>query len=174
MEAGTAGLPAGRPLEAVAAACRTVAILLLALMSILVVAQVLGRNLFNVGMPWADELARFCGVSLVFLCVPLLALRGQHVAVDMVPTLLPPRGRHALAVVGEVMVFAFACICLWGLHAFLGRAWKFATPTLAIPNWVLYAPAAIAFALLAVITAARLVRLLRDGADADSGETSPS
>ena len=71
----TARVPGGRTLEIVSRACLTAGILLLAAMSILIVAQVVGRNVFDLGMPWADELSRFCGVALVFLGVPLLALR---------------------------------------------------------------------------------------------------
>lgn len=151
---------AARVLEALAAACRILAMLLLAALCMLVVGQVVGRNLFNSGMPWADELARFCGVAIVFLCVPLLALRGQHVAVNMVPMMLPERWRRWVSVFSELLVLAFAGLTLWGLHTFLGHAWKFATPTLGIPNWVFYAPAVIGIALLAVVTLARLATIL--------------
>jgi TRAP-type C4-dicarboxylate transport system permease small subunit len=157
----TAGMPGGRLLATISRACLNLGILLLAMMSILIVAQVLGRNLFDLGMPWADELSRFCGVALVFLGVPLLALRGSHVAVDMVPTMLPPAGRRACALIVEIMVLAFGAISVWSIYGFLSRAWKFATPTLGIPNWVYYTPAAIALALLTIITVARIAALLR-------------
>ena len=147
-------------LEVSATACRVAAMLLLARMCALVVGQVIARNLFDTGMPWADELSRFCGVAIVFLCIPLLALRGQHVAVDMVPMMLPDRYRRWVSFVVELLVICFAGLALWALYAFLGRAWKFATPTLGIPNWVFYAPAIIGFALLAVVTMTRLAALL--------------
>lgn len=150
-----------RVLETVALACRTVAILFLALLSILIVAQVVGRNIFDLGMPWADELARISGIAVVFLCVPLLALRGQHVAVDMVPMLLPPRARHAFLFAAEVMTLAFCALTLYGLQAFLLRAGKFATPAMGISNWFVYTPAVIGFALLAIVTLLRLATLLR-------------
>lgn len=140
---------------------RAIGIILLATLSTLVVVQVVGRNLFDLGMPWADELARFCGVALVFLAVPILALRGQHVAVDMVPAMLPPAGRRLLLILSELMVLAFAAFSLWALYAFLSRAWKFATPTLGIPNWVFYAPSAIGFLLLLIVTLSRLRRIAR-------------
>lgn len=156
MDGGPARSTASTVLVAAAVGCRVLATLLLALMCVLVVGQVIGRNLFNTGMPWADELARFSGVAIVFLCVPLLALRGQHVAVDLVPMMLPLRARRWAVFGTELMVLAFAGIGLWALHAFLSRAWKFATPTLGIPNWVFYAPAIAGFALLAVVTLAKL------------------
>lgn len=160
MTGGPASTARTGMLEASATACRVAAMLLLALMCGLVVGQVIGRNLFDTGMPWADELSRFCGVAIVFLCIPLLALRGQHVAVDMVPMMLPDRYRRWVSFAVELLVLGFAGLALWALYAFLGRAWKFATPTLGIPNWVFYAPAIIGFALLAVVTVTRLAALL--------------
>ncbi len=165
----TACVPGGRVLASISRACLNFGILLLALMSTLIVAQVLGRNLFDLGMPWADELSRFCGVALVFLGVPLLALRGGHVAVDMVPAMLPRAGRRVCALIVEIMILAFGAIGVWSVCAFLLRAWKFATPTLGIPNWVYYAPAAVALALLTIITVARIAALLR-GADLSHDE----
>ncbi|MBX9464126.1 MAG: TRAP transporter small permease [Aquamicrobium sp.] len=160
MTGGPANTARTGMLEASATACRVAAMLLLALMCALVVGQVIGRNLFDTGMPWADELSRFCGVAIVFLCIPLLGLRGQHVAVDMVPMMLPDRYRRWVSFSVELLVLGFAGLALWALYAFLGRAWKFATPTLGIPNWVFYAPAIIGFALLAVVTMTRLAALL--------------
>ncbi len=156
-----ARVPGGAALEIISKVCSTVGVLLLALMSVLIVTQVVGRNLFDLGMPWADELSRFCGVALVFLGVPLLALRGVHVAVDMVPIMLPPAGRRFCELVAELMFLSFGAISVWAIYKFLSRAWKFATPTLGIPNWVFYAPAAIAMSLLVVITFCRLFALLR-------------
>ncbi|MCV0395962.1 MAG: TRAP transporter small permease [Rhizobiaceae bacterium] len=160
MNGGPRGPADGGVLKGAAIASRVLAMLLLALMCVLVVGQVIGRNLFDTGMPWADELSRFCGVAIVFLCVPLLALRGQHVAVDMVPMMLPERHRRRVALVVELLVLVFAALTLWALYAFLGRAWKFATPTLGIPNGVFYTPSIIGFALLAVVTVTRIAGLL--------------
>ena len=153
-----ARLPGGPALAAISKACLTAGILLLALMSLLIVVQVVGRNLFDLGMPWADELSRFCGVALVFLGVPLLALRGAHVAVDMVPTMLPPQGRRICILIAELMMLAFAAISVWAIYAFLSRAWKFATPTLGIPFAILLGATLFGFAAAAVV---HLVHLRR-------------
>ncbi len=173
MTGASARTAAASALEALATGCRTLAMLLLAALCVCVVGQVVGRNLFDAGMPWADELARFCGVAIVFLCIPLLALRGQHVAVDMVPMMLSGRSRRWALVFSELLVLCFAGLTLWGLYAFLGRAWKFATPTLGIPNWVFYAPAIVGFALLAVITIGRLAALVSGHAVASTDKPLP-
>jgi TRAP-type transport system small permease protein len=161
MDANAASGRAGRALEAASLCCRFLAILFLIVMTVCIVGQVIGRNVFNVGMPWADELSRVSGIAIVFLAVPLLALRGQHVAVDMVPMLLKPRARRIVLVAAELMVLGFAAFMLFALQAFLLRAGKFATPAMGMTNWFVYAPAVIGFALLALVTILRLVVLVR-------------
>ncbi|PRD44774.1 TRAP transporter small permease [Phyllobacterium phragmitis] len=146
-------------LEAVSLACRFAAILLLVLMASLVVGQVVGRNVFDLGMPWADELARFSGIALVFLCVPLLALRGQHVAVDLVPMMLPRRLRRYAFMLIETAILVFCLLTLYGFQSFLSRAGKFSSPAIGIPNWLFYAPALAGFVLLLLIAVVRLAGL---------------
>lgn len=141
--------------------CRNLSAGLLALMTVLVVGQVIGRNVFDLGTPWADELARFSGLALVFLCVPLLALRGQHVSVDMIPMALPVRWRRYALMASEVAILTFCVLTLLGFQSFLSRAWKFSTPAMGLPNWVFYAPALLGFLLLLVISALRLIDLCR-------------
>lgn len=155
--------PASRPLdsalEAASILARNAAIFCLTLMAALIVVQVLGRNFFDLGMPWADELARFCGVAMVFLGAPILALRGQHVAVDLVREALPAPMKRVVLALGEASFLAFAGLALWSLHLFLARAGKFTTPTLGLSNWIFYAPAVIGFVLMTAISLARLATI---------------
>ncbi|KEQ02286.1 TRAP transporter small permease [Pseudorhizobium pelagicum] len=152
---------ASRLLSRVCRACIAVAIGFLALVAILVVVQVIARNGFDLGLPWADELARFGGVALVFLSIPLLALRGQHVAVDVVPQLIGGRTQAALAIIAEIGVFLFCAISLYGMHSYLSRAGKFSTPAMGMSNWLFYAPATIGLTLFACVAVRRLAHLLR-------------
>ncbi|MGV8935852.1 MAG: TRAP transporter small permease [Allorhizobium sp.] len=136
-----------------------VAVALLGLMAVLVVAQVVARNGFNLGLAWADELARFSSLALVYLAMPLLALRGQHVAVDMLPQLLGGKAKTAMAVAVEIGIFAFCAITLYGMQSYLMRAGKFATQAMGMSNWILYAPAAIGISLFALVALLRLVTI---------------
>jgi TRAP-type transport system small permease protein len=104
---------AGTVLEHVAILSLRLSMAFLALMSALVVLQVICRNGFDLGLPWADELARFCGVSLVYLAVPLLGLRGELIAVDMLVKALGGRMRQALCVLNELAVFAMGSKPSW-------------------------------------------------------------
>ncbi|MFC6489466.1 TRAP transporter small permease [Nitratireductor sp. GCM10026969] len=172
MPIGNTVTAAGRLLDTVSLACRTVAILLLALMFVLVFGQVVGRNVFDLGMPWADEFARFSGIGVVFLCVPLLALRGQHVAVDLVPMMLPRHLRRYAHAFVEIAVLVFCMLTLYGFQSFLSRAGKFATPAIGMPNWLFYAPALLSFVLLLLVAVVRLAGIFSDPASGKDGAPS--
>lgn len=136
---------------------RLLAAALLAAIALLVFGQVAARNLMDLGLPWADELARFCGVSLVFLAIPDLARRGMMVAVTLVPDMAPPSLRLMLERLAALALLAFAAALLWGFHAYLPRAGKFSTPAMGMPNWIFYGPALIGTLLLAAAAVERLV-----------------
>lgn len=141
-----------------------VAMALVGLMTAFILAQVIGRNLFNIGLPWAEELARYAGLGVVYLAVPLLLLRGQHIQVDLLVNRLTGRPQQVLRIVNEGFVLAFCGFFLWGGWLFLKRAAHFSTAALGIPNWLYYLPAAVGTVLLTLVALARLWRLLSKGA----------
>lgn len=134
---------------------------LLALIASLVVLQVVARNFFDTGLPWADELARFSGIGLVFFAVPCLAGRQVLVSVSMLPDLMRPVVRHWLVLVSDLATLAFAGMMIWSFAEFLPRAGKFLTPAMRLPNWVYYSLALAGCLLLAVIAALRVVDALK-------------
>ncbi|WP_018698472.1 TRAP transporter small permease [Amorphus coralli] len=144
-------------LDRLATLCLIAAIVFLAMTAGLIVLQVVCRNFFDMGLPWADELARFSGVSLVYLAVPTLALRGRHISVDLVPNALPRLPRRVVLAVNELAVFAFCALTLYGFHGFLERAAKFTTSAMGMPNWIFYAPPLIGIVLLSAASIARFI-----------------
>jgi TRAP-type C4-dicarboxylate transport system permease small subunit len=76
-----------------------VAMLLLAVMTAFILVQVTARNVFALGLPWAEELARYAGLGVVYLAVPLLLLRDKHIKVDLLLNRLHGRAARALNVV---------------------------------------------------------------------------
>ncbi|MBR0566528.1 TRAP transporter small permease [Azoarcus sp. L1K30] len=138
----------------------TVAMLLVGVMTAFIVVQVLGRNLFNAGLPWAEELARYCGLGVVYLTVPLLLLKGGHIQVEWLPNVLGRRSAFVLKLVNELVVLAYCLFFLWGGWHFLKRAAHFSTAALGIPNWLYYLPAAVGMTLLTLVALSRLSALI--------------
>ena len=162
--------PVRRALFAVCRLAESVAVLMLFAVTVLVTIQVLARELFNDGAPWADELARWCGLGLIFLAVPLLLLRDGHVRVDMFVNLLPRAPRRLVDIFNESLVALFCVLYLVSGWFFMQRAGKFSSPALSIPNLVFYLPAAIGMALTLLAAIDRVLAALRGelvrGADA--------
>lgn len=130
-------------------------------MAVLVVAQVAARNFFDIGLPWADELARFSCIGLVFLTVPALAGRQSLVAVSMVPDLLGATPRRLLQLFADIATLAFAALLLWSFAEFLPRAGKFLTPAMRVPNWFYYSLALTGSLFLFLVALDRIIATLR-------------
>ena len=102
--------------------------LLLVAMTAFIVIQVVGRNVFNAGLPWAEELARYCGLGVVYLTVPLLLLARQaHQGRPAAGSGSTGASKRVLELVNELLVLAFCVIFLTAGWQFLKRASQFST-----------------------------------------------
>jgi len=153
------------------------AMFFLVIMTALIGIQVASRNLFNIGLPWADELARFAGLATVFFTIPLLQYQGRHIAVDVFSSRLNNRAAIVLGALNELIVLFFCCLLLVSFFNFFQRAAHFATPATGMPNWLFYSPALAGIILCTLVTFLRLVRMLSSGnlesqhSAPDKGET---
>ncbi|WP_205749193.1 TRAP transporter small permease [Desulfopila sp. IMCC35008] len=148
----------------------------LAVMTILIALQVASRNFFSIGLPWADELARFTGLGVVFFTVPLLQYRGRHIAVDIFSSKLKGIASVVLRCINEAAVLVFCILLLVSFAHFLQRAAHFSTPAMGMPNWLFYAPALIGVICCTLVTSLRLLRFCSCkgvGAD-DHHESTPT
>lgn len=166
-------VPPGGVLAAICRLCERIAMVLLAVMTIFIVVQVVARNVLALGLPWAEELARYAGLGVVYLVVPLLLLHGKHIHVELVLQRVRGRARRWLVLVNELIVLAFAALFLWGGQLFLQRAARFSTAALGIPNALYYAPAALGMSLFALVAAQRVVQAWRALGDGLDGEPAP-
>jgi TRAP-type C4-dicarboxylate transport system permease small subunit len=69
-------------------------------------ANVLGRYLFSAPVPAADEIMTFAMVWGVFLGAGVVTLRGAHLGMDLLLSLLPPAGRRALEAAASLAMLA--------------------------------------------------------------------
>lgn len=130
---------------------------MLAVVTAMILLQVLGRELLNDGMPWADEVARLGGLGLIFLTAPLLLARDLHVKVDYFANLLPTSAQRGLRRLVDLLTVVFCALFLVAGWFFLQRAGRFSTPALSLPNLAFYLPAIVGVALLALVAVHRLL-----------------
>jgi TRAP-type C4-dicarboxylate transport system permease small subunit len=116
-----------------------VTVLLLAVYFVLVVLQVFFRYVLNRSLFWSEELVRFALVWSVMLGSAVVAYRGEHLRIDVLDTVLPPRTRRAVGRVAQVLTFAF-CVILAGTGLqFMLRTLTQRSAVLEVPIWAVYA-----------------------------------
>lgn len=94
------------------------------LLSFLVVADVVGRVVFNSPVKGTPEIVSFSIVVILWLQAGYAIRSGGMLRVDAVTSLLPPRVAMTLGVVGALLGAAFFGLVLWGSYEPAAHAWN--------------------------------------------------
>lgn len=157
------------------AALAIAAALILLAMVVVVTADILLRNLTRTGFPWANEVSEYALYIITLLTAPWLLRRGQHVRIDLVLTVVPPRFAWLMEAMGDIIGFLVCLVLLrYGLDMVLAslRLNALTIKNLVFPEWWLLWPLPIVFGLLAVEFVFRFHRLLKSEAARRSEATS--
>jgi TRAP-type transport system small permease protein len=140
----------------------TAAGILLLLMTVMIGADVLLRNIGAGGIPPSNELSEDSLYLITLLAAPGLLRKGQHIRIDIVLRALPERVGWLLEWVGDVIGLLCCLIFVWygtGVAAASFFDGAISIKTLVLPEWWLLAPMPTAFALLALEFGFRMRRL---------------
>lgn len=78
--------------------------------------QIIFRYVINNSLPWADELARYCFVWLVYSGIIVSLNRGEHAFVSILTDQLTGNAKRAVAILGDILVLLlFVCITIGGI-----------------------------------------------------------
>jgi TRAP-type transport system small permease protein len=129
------------------------ACLLLFAMTLLIGADVLLRNLGFGGIPPSNELSEDSLYLITILAAPGLLRRGQHIRIDIVLRILPPRVAWYLEWVGDVLGVICCLLFVWygtrvAVTSFLDGS--LSIKTLIMPEWWIFLPMPLSFLLLAI------------------------
>ncbi|MBN2370074.1 MAG: TRAP transporter small permease [Vicinamibacteria bacterium] len=105
-----------------------VAALLLAMMAGIVFSNVICRYFLNASLYWYEEVSRFLLLWIVFLGAVIAYIRGDHLGIDVLLIILPPRAKKAVIVLADFMVMVALLILFQG-------GWAMAADSLA-SGWV--------------------------------------
>lgn len=145
------GASPSRPLAAATRLLQLVAALLLLVMMAVTFVDVIGRYVFNSPLPGAFELTEVLLALVVFVGLPIVTARREHVTVDLLTGRLPGRLRQGLARAALAVTAGVLAVFAWRL-GLLGRDYSSygdATVYLGIP----LGPVAVVMAVLAGISA---------------------
>lgn len=94
-------------------------IVLLFAMMLLVAGQVILRNFFASGVPWADLASRHMVLWVAFLGAMLATRSRQHIAIDALTRLFPRKARNSLRIVLDLLAAFVAFILAKAALAFV-------------------------------------------------------
>ena len=116
-----------------------IVVVLFVIMLTAVLAQVAGRYFFNFAIAQAAEIATFSQIWLVLLGAGVALARGQHVAIDVLPSQLPlPLARLALIAIAAVSA-AFLAVLAYGALPLIKLGQFQTSPALQMPMKYMYA-----------------------------------
>ena len=148
------------------------AMLMLVVATGAIMTEVVARGVFQLGLPAVGELARYAGLGVIFLTVPLLLARDAHVKVDMFHRMARGKIYRALAIFNELATLAFCTAFLISCWWFMQRAGRFSTPALNMPNLWYYLPAIAGMVLTTLIAIDRVLGIF-SGRETEAGEARP-
>ena len=137
---------------------------LLLIMTLMIGADVLLRNLGLGGIPPSNELSEDILYLITLLAAPGLLRQGQHIRIDIVLRALPFGLGWLLEWIGDALGIVCCLVFVWyGARvaaASLANG-SLSIKTLVLPEWWLLAPMPVAFALLTLEFVFRMHRLAR-------------
>jgi len=151
---------AARAWRALMQACGALAALALGATALLVTFDVALRNIAGISLPWAIELTEYSLPAATFLAAPWILFHNQHVRLDALLNALPRNVARWLERGADAAGLAISLMLVWyGMRTILesARTDSMVLKALVFPEWWLYVPVPLCFALLAIEFVRRLV-----------------
>ena len=120
-------------------------------MSVATFANVLARYFFNSPIQWAEELARYSFIWVVFMGAVVCTKRKRHIAIDILPHALPGRFKPWVQLLVDCCTLGIALLIAyygWKLTAAATQI----TATLQVPHSVIYVIVPVSAALIILHT----------------------
>jgi TRAP-type C4-dicarboxylate transport system permease small subunit len=128
-----------------------VAVLILAGIVLVPIAQVVMRGVFGLPFIGAEELTRFLLICLIFVGYPLVVETGENIVMGEIKSSLPKRLQSIVNVAISVSAVAVTLFFAYVTWANIFKNLNNATPTLGIPFWIFLAATVFGFAGAAVV-----------------------
>lgn len=136
---------------------------LLVLMSGTVFGNVIFRYFLDVSLAWYEEVSRFLLIWIVFLGAVLAYIKNDHLGIDVLLLVLPPRARKLVVLLSDLLVMAALAIMFQGGWAMtkdsLASGWVAAS--VPIPYGYVYMVGPISAALMIVQAVIKFVNDLQ-------------
>ncbi len=87
---------------------KMICVFCLAMMSLLIVVQVIFRYVLNNSLSWSEELARYLFIWMIYIGISYGVKLDKHICVDAVYAFMPKKAKKPYAIVAYVLFLIFA------------------------------------------------------------------
>lgn len=138
-------------------------VVLLALISCVMMAQIIARNVFN-SMTWPEEFSRYCYIWTVFLSLGYTIKKGNMLKVGLVMDLLPQKIRRAIEILANLIILAICVVFFRYSITYTGIIHKTGqiSPAMHIPMWIMYLSTVLGFGMASIRTAQEVVSNIKN------------
>lgn len=133
----------------------------LLVMTAIIAAQVFARYVLNDSPAWAEQAALLLMIWYVFIAAAAGVREGFHIRIAIFADSLPGKIRHAVMVIGHVVVIAFGIAMAYYGVELAQATWDHVIPTLGISRGYAYAPIAISGVMITGFAIEQLIAELR-------------
>lgn len=103
-----------RILRALDASAERYALLLFYVMLVFTMfAEVVRRELLSYSSVWGEEIVRYAFIYLTWIGAAAAVKERGHIRIDVLLHYLPPRGKAAIYIFGDLVMLAVACLALF-------------------------------------------------------------
>jgi len=138
---------------------------------LVIVAQVVARNLFSYPLTWSEELARYLTIWVAFTGGGLAVANDEHVFVDVVVRWLPERWHGAVMVFADLATALFLVLTtVYSIQMFaFPTIWYQYSPAIRLPMVYLYASLPVGSVIMLVLLLARFIVRFQTGRNSLAG-----
>lgn len=133
---------------------------LLALMVIMILAQVFFRYVLNDSLTWTEELSKFAMVWIACLVSPYAYREHLNVSIDMFHEALPALPRRIAEIIITLLVLLISAIFFMQSMSFVAGGTTITAASVAIKLWIFYLCMPFAFGSLFLVGIERLIQQL--------------
>lgn len=130
---------AGQPLRPVERLCQFVCEVGMVAMTVIVLIEIITRNVFNFSFQISDEVGGYIVVGLTFLALPVCQVRRAYHHVLFIQSRLSPRLQTASHLLFDLLCLLFCLILVWQLSEQVISSYQsgdVAPTELATPLWI--------------------------------------
>jgi C4-dicarboxylate transporter DctQ subunit len=138
-------------------------VVLLALISCVMMAQIIARNIFN-SMTWPEEFSRYCYIWSVFLSLGYTIKKGNMLKVGIVMDLLPTKLRRAIEIVANLIIVVICAVFFRHAIVYTGKIYNMGqiSPAMHLPMWIMYLATVTGFGLATLRAAQEIVKNIKN------------